>query len=199
MKRKLNGLMMIGALAIGFSAGSAFAADTDKCDQCHGQNGNSTDGKVPSIAGMSETYITDTLISYAAGDRPASKYTPSGGSESDMQTVAKGLSEADAAAVAAHYAGQTYKPRQQGGDAALIEQGKAVFNKRCDKCHTDGGSLAEDDAGLLLGQGKEYLRAQVDAFQSGARPMSKKMAKSFKKISDADRTAIVEFLASGKL
>ena len=188
--------LVIGGLLV---SGYAVATDTDQCDQCHGANGNSTDGKVPSIAGMSAAYIGDTLASYAAGDRPAAKYTPAGGSESDMQTVAKGLSEADIAAVAAHYAGQTYQPREQAGDPALMAAGKSVFQKRCEKCHSDSGSVAEDDAGLLLGQGKEYLQAQIDAFTSGARYMPKKMKKAFKKISDDDKKAIVEYLAGGKI
>jgi sulfide dehydrogenase cytochrome subunit len=148
---------------------------------------------------MSAAYIGDTLAAYAAGDRPSAKYTPAGGSESDMQTVAKGLSKADMAAVAEHYAGQAYKPREQGGDAALMAQGKAVFQKRCEKCHSDSGSVAEDDAGLLLGQGKAYLQSQFDAFASGSRHMPKKMAKSFKKVSDADKSAIIEYLGGGKL
>ena len=199
MRNNGTRLGIAGLLAIGMASGTAFAADTDQCDQCHGADGNSSAPEVPSIAGMSDVYIADSLVAYASGDRPSVKYTPAGGSESDMVTVSKALSEADISAVAAHYAGLTYKPQEQGGDAAMIEQGKAIFAKRCDKCHTDGGSLADDDSGLLLGQGKVYLENQFAAFAAGERYMSKKMAKSFKKLSDADKAAVIEFLASGKL
>ena len=114
-----------------------------------------------------------------------------------MAEVAKKLSEADIDAVAEHFAGQTYAPHAQQVDAALAAKGKAAFDDNCEKCHSEGGSVADDDASLLAGQGKPYLEEQFKLYDDGSRPMSKKMAKKFEKISDEDKAAIIEFLAGG--
>jgi len=67
----------------------------EKCGACHGDDGNSLTGKVPSIAGFTATSLSDFLEEYKDGDRKAEKYTPKGGKESDMQEIASNLSEED--------------------------------------------------------------------------------------------------------
>lgn len=199
MSKKVNSWTLAGIVALGLSFGVVNASDlSDKCDECHGKNGNSKDDEVPNIAGMSAPYITDTITAYAEGDRPAEKYKPEGGEESDMAEVAKKLSDDDIASIADHYAGQEFMKHEQAHDAGMAAKGKKKFDKKCDKCHADGGTDPEDDAGLLLGQWKEYLKDQFEHFSSGKRSMPKKMKKKFKKLSDDDKAAILEYLASGK-
>jgi sulfide dehydrogenase cytochrome subunit len=171
----------------------------EKCDECHGEGGNSTDGEVPNIAGMSAIYLGDTLTAYVEGDRKGVKYTPDGGEESDMEEVAAKLSEGDISAIAEHYAAKTFKVHVQDVDADMAKKGRKIFDKNCDKCHGDGGSVADDDAGLLLGQWKPYLEKQFRLFEDGTRAMTKKMKKKFDKLSDQDKAEILEYLAGGKL
>jgi len=170
---------------------------TNQCEECHGKGGNGTDPKVANIAGASEIYLQEALIAYKNGDRPAVKYKPKDGEESDMGAVTKDLSEDDINALAKHYAEQPYKPLEQTGDADLAAKGAKAFDKYCEKCHSEGGTLAEDDAGILAGQGRDYLEEQFVMFSDGSREMPKKMAKRWKKLDDKKTAAIIEFLVVG--
>jgi len=169
----------------------------NQCEECHGKDGNGTDPKVANIAGASAVYIEEMLIAYRDGERPGVKYTPEGGEESDMGAVAKDLSDDDIQALAEHYAGKSYKPIPQEADAGKAKKGAKVFDKSCEKCHAEQGTDPEDDAGILLGQGRDYLQGQFDMFDDGSRKMTKKMKKKWKKLDDDDKAAILEFLVSG--
>lgn len=187
------------SLAMPFGIAQAdVQAMADKCDNCHGKGGNSDDGKVPNIAGMSVTYLTDTLNAYIAGDRKGVKYKPKDGDESDMEEVAKKLSEEDIEALVNHYAGMKFTVHVQEVDAGKAAKGKKKFDKDCEKCHSEFGTVADDDAGILLGQWKPYLEEQFTLFTDGTRTMSKKMKKKFEKLDDEDKAEIIEFLAGGK-
>lgn len=170
----------------------------NECDSCHGKDGVSMDEMMPNIGGLSAGYITDTMNSYASDERKGEKYQSENGEESDMNTEAKELSDDEIAAVAKHYAGLPFVVHQQAADAAKAAAGAKLFDKNCEKCHSEGGSLADDDAGILKGQWKAYLTQQFALFSDGSREMPKKMKKKFEKLSDEDKTALLEFLAAGK-
>jgi sulfide dehydrogenase cytochrome subunit len=191
----LAGLISVAVPFTALLAGSSEL--TDKCDTCHGKDGRSEDGKVPSIGGMSETYLHDTMMAYRSGDRPGVKYKPKQGDETDMNAVAKKLSESDINAVATHYSNESFVAHPQNADAGQAAKGKKVFAKFCEKCHSEGGSVADDDAGILTGQWKPYLEEQFKMFTNGSRPMPKKMAKKFKAVDEGELAAIAEFLAGG--
>ena len=197
---KTRGKMVIGLLggallALSFSLASASEL-TDKCDSCHGKNGNSEDDKVPSIAGFSAVTIEDIMNQYKERERPADKYKPKDGEETDMQEIANKLSEEQIKEVAKHYAAQKFIPHKQSFDAKLAKKGAKVHKKRCEKCHSDNGSNAEDDAAILAGQWKGYLKRQFDLILSKERTVPKKMRKKMKKLKPGDVEALIEFYAS---
>ncbi len=169
----------------------------EKCGECHGKDGNSSDPKVPNIAGYSVKYLRDTLENYRNGERPGLKFRKEDGSESDMVEIAKKLSEDDIKAIAEYYAGKTFKSHadEQKTDPELVARGKKVFKRKCKKCHADFGTDPEDDAGILGGQWMEYLRHQFEMFTSGEREMPKKMKKKFSKLKK-DYEAIIHALGS---
>lgn len=68
----------------------------ERCDRCHGVNGNSTDPRMPMLAGQSETYLAKVLNAYRAGTR----HSPV------MSAMADGLSENDIRNLADYYARQ---------------------------------------------------------------------------------------------
>ncbi|HHL19489.1 MAG TPA: hypothetical protein ENJ33_07120 [Thiothrix sp.] len=177
----------------------ANVAETAKqCDTCHGTNGVSKNGKVPTIAGFSAATITEILPQYQSGARAAEKYTPKGGKASDMKEVTKDMSAADMQAIADHYAEQKFVAASQTVDAALAAKGKKIHNKNCEKCHSEGASLADDDAGILAGQWKPYLERQFALIAEGKREIPKKMKKKLKKLSAEDIKAVTEYYASQK-
>ena len=71
----------------------------EKCDRCHGVNGNSTRPDVPALAAQRQDYLEAALRAYRSGARKSS----------EMAAMSSILTEDDIAGIAAHYAHQ--KPR----------------------------------------------------------------------------------------
>ncbi len=197
---KLANLSVTLLLALGLVA-SVPAADVNKlvkeCADCHEKDGNATDGETPSIAGMSVDYFIESMGAYTTDARPALKLKDK---KEDMKDIVKKLSEEDIKALAEHYSKQTFKPLKQEFDPALAKAGKKLHRKYCEKCHSEGGTSAEDDAGILAGQPISYLKYSMDNYESGKREMGKKMAKKVKsmkkKAGDEGTTQLIHYYAS---
>ncbi len=71
----------------------------ERCDRCHGVDGNSTDPRMPALAGQRAEYLEKVLQSYRAGERKSSQ----------MAAMSGGLTAADVESLAAYYARQ--RPR----------------------------------------------------------------------------------------
>ena len=201
MLNKKQFISITAIALLSFSPISYLTADDaslmkEKCGTCHGEDGNSTTGDVPSIAGFTAASLSDFLEEYKEGDRKAEKFTPKGGKESDMKEVASKLSEEDGLKIFFHLAKQTFKPIKQDFNDALANKGKKLHKKKCEKCHSDNGSSVEDDTPKLAGQWKPYLEKQFTLFSKGKRDMPKKMKKRFKKLSEDDLKALIEFYIS---
>lgn len=74
-----------------------WADNLPACEQCHGPGGRGVGPDFPPLAGQSATYLTNQLTAWKTGARPP-------GPLGLMAVVAKKLSEAEARAVADHYA-----------------------------------------------------------------------------------------------
>ena len=168
----------------------------EQCDQCHGPWGRSEDSLVPSIGGFSEYAIIDLLESYRIGFRLARPVALPDGTETDMVEISRALSDTEIEAVAVHYSLATWRPHKQPFDAALAKLGAEIHSTKCAKCHSEGGSVPEDDLAILAGQWREYLRMEFEDFESGSRRMVEKMKAKFETLSDADKAALVEFYVS---
>lgn len=68
----------------------------DRCDRCHGSNGNSTDPLIPGLAGQRTDWLETVLHAYRSGARKSSA----------MGAMSSGLSETDVKELAAYYARQ---------------------------------------------------------------------------------------------
>ena len=68
----------------------------ERCDRCHGVNGNSTDPRVPALAGQRIGYLEKVLHAYQSGARKSP----------EMAVMSNVLGEADIESLAAHYARQ---------------------------------------------------------------------------------------------
>lgn len=168
----------------------------EECAACHGEGGRSADPQVPSIGGFSDYAIIDLLESYRTGFREGRVATRPDGSETNMNAVAKALTDAEVEAVARHYAGQPWRPREQAFDADLARRGARVHAVKCGKCHLQGGSAAESDLAITAGQWRDYLAAQFRAFDDGSRRMAPKMRKRYESLSKRDKEAILELYVS---
>lgn len=68
----------------------------ERCDRCHGLNGNSTDPRLPALAAQREDYLAKVLEAYRKGERKSP----------EMAAMSAVLSEADVENLAAYYARQ---------------------------------------------------------------------------------------------
>jgi len=67
-----------------------------RCDRCHGVNGNSTDPRSPALAAQRGDYLEKAMQAYRKGERKSKA----------MTAMLDGLSDAEIERLAAHYAGQ---------------------------------------------------------------------------------------------
>jgi cytochrome c553 len=74
----------------------ATAEWADRCDRCHGINGNSTDPRLPALAGQREDYLQAVLQAYRAGKRKSPA----------MAAMSGVLTDADIDNLAAYYSRQ---------------------------------------------------------------------------------------------
>lgn len=194
-------LLLAAALGAALPAAAA-PAKAAGCADCHGKDGVSTSQDVPTIAGMSSIAQQDQLAAYQAKARPCPKVEfvagdhPKGAKD-DMCAIAGKLSAAEITELADHYAKLPFVPAKNTVDAAKAAAGKKYHETNCEKCHTQGGSLADDDASLLAGQPKGYLVQAMKELRAGEREQDKKMAPKIKALKDADAEALIEFYANG--
>lgn len=197
---RLFGILFISATfasAVSAAGDPKLSSIIQECNDCHGKNGVSTESDMPTIAGASSFYLEEQMAAYRDGARPCEKSKFRSGDTSrapkDMCEIAQSLSEDQALAVAAHYSEQTFVPAKQQVDLAKAGKGKLVHDDACDKCHTEAGSVPDDDAGILAGQWMPYMQQSFKEYRAGKRPDIKKMTAAFEKLNDADFEALVHY------
>jgi cytochrome c553 len=72
----------------------------DRCDRCHGVNGNSSDPRIPALAAQRADYLEPVLLAYRTGTRKSQT----------MSAMAQGLTDADVRQLADYYARQKARP-----------------------------------------------------------------------------------------
>ncbi|MGA2999158.1 c-type cytochrome [Bradyrhizobium sp.] len=174
------------------------------CAQCHAFNGASDGtGAFPRVAGQSAYYLAKQLRDFASGVRDNAVMSP----------VAKAMTPADIADVAAYYAGvqAPFLPLPKP-DIALVKQGEqiaAVGNEgrsvqACNNCHGPGGAGEPPAIPYLAGQYAPYIALELRMWQRGFRRSSaNEMAFVSKQITDQEMAAVAAYYqqirASGEL
>ena len=164
------------------------------CQGCHGEQGISIDGLIPSLAGQYGPYITKELRNYQAGTR----------SHQIMNAMAATIGDEDLDDISAYFASQP----MMKGNGANNEVGKKLYLRgdisrmvlACVNCHgVNGKGLTPNTSmfPILGGQQKEYLRLQLLNFKSGDRTNSPNniMVTISKKLTEAELEALAEYIA----
>jgi len=185
-----------------FSLANAEITDiADQCDECHGADGVSTEGDVPSVAGISPFIFEEYMLEFRDAARICreSKYR-SGNLErpaTDMCVIAKDLSEGDITEIAEYYGSKDFTAAKQSFDADKAAAGASLHKKHCRKCHADGGSYADDDASILAGQWMPYLEQVFADYVAGDRNMLEdKMKEKMGALSNEESEALIHFYGS---
>jgi len=133
------------------AAGKKLAAD---CAQCHGEDGNASSAKTPSLAGQDARYFGKAIAAYQDESRQ----------HEGMHKAVTGLTESQVSDLAAFYAGQ--EPLQRKVRAPLTTR---QWLKRCERCHGDNGNSTDPRFPVLAGQNEQYLRATLKSYEEGTR------------------------------
>lgn len=190
------------ALGMFVSAGAwgDLASLVEKCNSCHGDDGVSQWSDVPTIAGVPEFVHSDALFIYRDEARPCvdSEFRQGDTSRpaTNMCKVAAELSDDMIDEVAAYYFELPFVPAKQEFNESLAATGKDIHDEHCDRCHSEGGTNPDDEAGILGGQWMEYLQTTLADYASGDREQPKKMQEKMDQLSEADVAALVNYYAS---
>lgn len=182
-------------------------AIVEKCETCHGVDGNSLHFDFPKLAGQRKDYLLKQLRDIKAGKRKVDVMVP----------VVSLLTDAQMEELAIYFASV---PLVQGAskNPAAAKVGKKIFDlgvpyrmvAQCSACHgawaegrSDPGLVQDGFGGFpaLNGQHAAYTVKQLQAFRSGARTndFRSMMHNLAKNMNDQEMTLVAEYLAGMEL
>jgi cytochrome c553 len=160
------------------------------CFNCHGVNGVSAGTSMPSIGGLSETYLKNIMMEWKSGDRASA----------NMTRLIKGYSDEEIAGLAKYFSKLPWVPQVQKISANDLKLGKEATD-RCESCHgATGGEPDGDDTPRLNGQWAKYLELELDKYRDESFKMThKKMIKNARKLEEGEVATAAKFYgAQGK-
>jgi cytochrome subunit of sulfide dehydrogenase len=166
------------------------------CTLCHGESGPSPFPGVPTIHGLPEFVIANALGDFRDGLRPCRKSECSRrGSCPDMSMcdVAGPLQHEEVEALAGWFSRQPFADHQDEFDPDLAERGRKLHESQCEICHTRYGADPVDEASMLRGQRKAYLRTALEDFREGRRSVLPAMDAKLQALTESDLDALAEF------
>jgi cytochrome c553 len=158
-----------------------------QCATCHGEDGRSKDPKIPHIGGQPKLAVMYQLFFYREGRRKSE----------EMNQIAKGLTDAELAAIAEHVAKLPPPPPVTDAvDPARFKRGAELASKRlCASCHNADYS-GREQMPRLAGQHEAYTVKALQDYRTGARVGTQAaMAEAVRGLSDADFEDLAHFLA----
>jgi cytochrome c553 len=169
----------------------AFSQDRlQLCAACHGDDGNSTNPQIPSIAGQPKLFLETQLVLFREELRKSDQMTP----------VVKGLKDPEIVKLAEHFSKLRAKAMEAGtADARLMKTGLERANAlRCGICHLSD-FRGQNQIPRLAGQREAYLEAEMRAYRDGKRTGGDTiMAATLYGVSDAEIKALAHFLSRSK-
>lgn len=174
--------LLIAMAALGLVATPALATDpiqglVNTCNNCHGTGGVSVGHSMPSIAGLSETYLKNVLMEWKSGARASA----------NMTRLISGYTDAEIAALAKYYSKLPWTPVVQPVAADLLAKGKEATD-RCETCHgVTGGKPDDEETPRLNGQWAKYLELEMLKYRDeGFKMTHKKMIRNTQKLDQSD-------------
>ncbi|MDH3761120.1 MAG: c-type cytochrome [Gammaproteobacteria bacterium] len=182
-----------------FPSGARCAGFVDlvkRCEDCHGQDGNSRLPMVPSIAGFSYEGFLNTMDVFRENERIALEFQRPGEPETVMNEIARSLSDEQVNLLARYFSEREFLPVRQAVDVELASRGAILHKQQCERCHSHNGAEPVEDAAILAGQWTPYLRRQFSNIMTGKRIVPRGMYRRVKKLGEDDIEALLNFYAS---
>ena len=157
------------------------------CAACHGEDGNSTNAQIPSIAGQPKLFLENQLILFREELRKSDQ----------MLAAVKGLKDPEIIKLAEHFSKLPARAMESAAaDPKLmkigVEKAKAL---RCGVCHLPDFS-GQNQIPRLAGQREAYLEAEMRAYRDSKRTGGDTiMAAALYGVSDADIRALAHYLS----
>lgn len=160
------------------------------CAACHGEDGNSINPQIPSIAGQPKLFLENQLILFREELRKSDQMLP----------VVKGLKDPEIIKLAEHFSKLPAKGMEDGApEKSLLQRGSQRAKElRCGVCHLSDFS-GQNQIPRLAGQREAYLEAEMRAYRDGKRTGGDTiMAAALYGVSDADIKALAHFLSRSR-
>ena len=157
------------------------------CAACHGDDGNSTNPQIPSIAAQPKLFTETQLVLFREEIRKSEQMLP----------IVRGMKDAEIVKLAEHFSKLPARGMESGpSDPTLMKAGQEKAKAlRCGICHTAtfGG---QNQIPRLAGQREAYLEAELRAYRDGKRTGGDTiMAAALYGVSNADIKALAHFLS----
>jgi len=154
------------------------------CGACHGEDGNSTREKIPSLAGQPEFFLLNQIILMREGVRRVEQ----------MDGLTKDLKDEEIQAIASHYAGLPPKASDEKVEPELVARGRKLSERlRCASCHLPT-LVGQEQMPRLARQRIDYMVEAMKAFRDDRRSgADTAMTAVIVGVSDADLLAISHF------
>jgi cytochrome c553 len=174
------------ALVVAFLFSAAQGADPNLCAACHGENGNSANPVVPSLAQQPAQFISTALFMFREGNRK----------DPQMSPMAEMLSNAEMNELAAYFSKQKAAAPMHKSKPENVEAGPGLAKKfNCSQCHGPQ-LLGQQHIPRLAGQQYEYVLAQLKGFKAQTRSdIDGNMTSAAQRLSPQDIEALADYVA----
>jgi len=163
------------------------AADPQLCFACHGDNGNSANPAVPSLAAQPAQFIATQLVMFREKRR----------TDPQMSPVAATLSNADIGALGKFFSAQAQAQPAKKASEDVTAAGRRITEQfNCVACH--GAALkGQQHIPRLAGQQADYLRTQLRGFKAGTRfDMDGNMTAAAQPLAPGDIDVLAAYLST---
>ncbi len=158
--RSLLRCALLAAAALGPGAYAQQPQRLELCAACHGPQGNSTNPKIPALAGQPKTFLENQLVLIREGLRDIPQ----------MKGSLDGLSDADLIVLAQYFAAQTPVPPVGEVSAERFQRGKVLAHSMlCGTCHLPDYK-GRDQIPRLAGQHEQFLRTVMQEYRDHPGP-----------------------------
>lgn len=180
------GLLLLSLETV--AAGPPAEALSLPCNGCHGPNGVSQGGSVPSIAGMNAEYMTAAMVQFKEGRRGATI----------MNRIAKGYKDYELRKIARYFSSKEWGAVPSSQKEALVSRGQELHEQYCAECHEDSGRQQDKDVPRIAGQRHGYLQIQLKLYYEGKEelPQPSEMAEKLAEIPKDDLPALSAFYST---